>query len=50
MGEVPRNEIKSVSKPPLEPNLCVGQRCSILKIQNVFLRLNTSARLDLEPD
>jgi hypothetical protein len=38
------------AKPPLRLNLGVGPRSSILKILNVFLRLNSSARLDLEPE
>jgi hypothetical protein len=39
-----------VSKPPRGPNPGVGARRSILKIRNVFLRLNTTLRLGLEPD
>jgi hypothetical protein len=42
--------LEVVSKPPLGSNLCVGGRRSILKILNVFMRLNASRRLDLKPD
>jgi hypothetical protein len=46
----PAELIEVVSKPPLRPNLCVGPRDSILEILYIFLRLNPSPRLDLEPD
>jgi hypothetical protein len=39
-----------VSKPPLRLNLFVGTRFSVLKILNIFLRLKTFSRRDLEPD
>jgi hypothetical protein len=39
-----------VSKPPLRPNFFVGERISILKINHIFLRLNSSLRRDLRPD
>jgi hypothetical protein len=42
--------LEVVSKPPLRHNLFVGTRCSILKILNIFLRLKTLLRRDLEPD
>jgi hypothetical protein len=42
--------LEVVSKPPLRPNFCVGPRDSILKILNIFLRLNPSLRHDFEPD
>jgi len=41
---------RSGFKTSLGPNLCVGTRRLILKIPNVFLRLNVSSRLDLKPD
>jgi hypothetical protein len=46
----PAELLEMVSKPPLRPNFCVGPRDSILEILNIFLRLNPSPRLDLEPD
>jgi hypothetical protein len=42
--------LEGVSKPPLGPNLFVGTYRSILEILHIFLRLNASLRLDLEPD
>jgi hypothetical protein len=41
--------LEVVSTPP-GPNLGVGVRRLILEILYVFLRLNASLRLDLEPD
>jgi hypothetical protein len=42
--------IEVVSKPPLGSKSGVGARPSILKIPNVFLRLNATLRLGLKPD
>jgi len=50
VGSVSANILEVVSKPPLRPNFCVGPRDSIFEISNIFLRLNPSRRLDLEPD
>jgi hypothetical protein len=33
-------KLEVVSKPPLEPNLCVGEKRLILEIPDVLLRLN----------
>jgi hypothetical protein len=41
---------EAVAKPPLGPNPYVAVSHSILKILKVFLRLNGSLRLDIEPD
>jgi hypothetical protein len=41
--------LEVVSKPPLGLNLCVGLRCSILKIFTIFLRLPVSVALTLNP-
>ena len=43
------NDLEAVSKPPLRLNTGVGPMDSVLKILYVFLRLNPSPRLDLEP-
>jgi len=40
----------AVSKPPLRSDIGVGTMDLILEILTVFLRLNPSSRLDLEPD
>ena len=45
-----REPLEVVSKPLRGPNLGVGARRLILKILNVFRRLNASPRLDIEPD
>jgi hypothetical protein len=42
--------LKVVSKPPLRANFYVGPRDSTFQILYIFLRLNPSPRLDIEPD
>jgi hypothetical protein len=42
--------LEVVLKPLLRPNFCVGPRDSILEILNIFLWLNPSPRLDVEPE
>ena len=42
--------LEVVSDPPLGLNLFVGTKRSILEILHIFLWLNASLRLDLEPD
>ncbi len=48
--QVVRKAHEVISKRPLELNIGVGPSCPILKIRHVCLRLDTSPRLDLEPD
>ena len=42
--------LEAVSKLRLRPNIGVGPLNLILEIFNIFLRINSMARLDLEPD
>ena len=42
--------LEAISKMHLWPNLGVGPLNLILEIFIIFLRLNLTARLDLEPD
>jgi hypothetical protein len=44
------SSVEVVSKPAHGLNPRVGLRSSILKIRYVFLRLNSTRRLDLKPN